>query len=218
MGPESAKEPQRPSVSAGNPCPFLRALVAEGHLADDVEPLDSLTRTVVRVAAAGDGTPSLPGPAVRLIAMIAGGVSPLQQLSAVRHGVRLDRLRGGPLDKKGAGSGILDQQAHVVESELERLAGFGSEKSRPDGTIEPGLDQAEITRYMDANFERTRGHRRRIDRRLMNGEWPVLLRVMGRDGATGRYLAVDDVRRLIVDRRLPQRMMDRLSGNDSGSA
>jgi hypothetical protein len=33
---------------------------------------------------------------------------------------------------------------------------------------------------MDANFARAAGRRRRIDRRLMNGEWPILLQVMGK--------------------------------------
>ena len=64
----------------------------------------------------------------------------------------------------------------------------------------------EITTFMDANFKRAQGTRRRIDRALMNGEWPVLLRVMGKKGTGGRYLSVADVEELVVQRRLPERM------------
>ncbi|HEY6796520.1 MAG TPA: hypothetical protein VI248_17735 [Kineosporiaceae bacterium] len=198
-------------VSPGNPCPFLRALVAQEYLDDGTVPLGTMGRTLVQVAATGEGSPRLPEPGVRAIALIANGLGPQHLVRAVREGVRLDELRHGPLDKQGAGSGILDVQAGVVPAELERLGAFASEKTRSDGTTEQGLDLAEITRFMDANYERAAGRRRRIDRRLMNGEWPVLLRVLGREGTTGRYLALDDVRRLVVDRQLPQRMTDQLA-------
>jgi hypothetical protein len=65
---------------------------------------------------------------------------------------------------------------------------------------------------MDANFERAVDHRRRIDRRLMEGEWPILLKVMGKEGPAGRYLSLADLRCLFVDRKLPQRMQQRLGG------
>jgi len=61
-----------------------------------------------------------------------------------------------------------------------------------------------------AGFERAAGRRRLVDRRLMDGEWPVLLKVMGKDGPDGRYLSVADVRSLFVDRRLPRRMLARV--------
>jgi hypothetical protein len=59
---------------------------------------------------------------------------------------------------------------------------------------------------MDANFERARGRRRRIDRAMMDAEWPVLLQVLGKRGQAGRYLSVADVRQLVAERRLPDRM------------
>jgi hypothetical protein len=198
-------------VSPGNPCPFLRALVAQEYLEDGTVPLETVGRTIVQVAATGEGSPRLPERLVRAIAMIANGLGPQHVIRAVREGVRLDELREGPLDKRGVGSGILDAQAGVVEAELERLESFATEKTRSDGTAERGLDQAEISRFMDANYERAAGRRRRIDRKLMDGEWPVLLRVLGREGTAGRYLAVDDVRRLVLDRQLPQRMTDQLT-------
>ena len=200
------------AVSTGNPCPFLRALVAQGTLADDIQPISTLDAAIRRVAAAGDGSPTLPAVAIHLIALIANGFGTLQMLRTERYGMRLDALRNGPLDKKGAGSGILDQQANLVGAELDRLDGFASDKRLPDGTTERGLDAAELVRYMDANFERAAEHRRAIDRKLMNGEWPVLLRVLGRDGVDGRYLPVADVRRLFAEQTLPQRMLDRLAG------
>ncbi|GGZ30931.1 hypothetical protein ACWDE9_30535 [Streptomyces olivaceoviridis] len=197
-------------VSAGNPCPFLRALVAHDYLDDGVVPLPEVTRTITRVAAAGEGDSDLPDRAVRLIALIANGISPAQLVRNSRQGLHLNALRDGPLDKHGAGSRILDVKVHVNESELDRLDTFASDKQRPEGGTERGLDHAEITRYMEANYERARGHRRRIDRKLMNGEFPELLRVIGRDGPQGRYLPLDDVRRLFIEQKLPQRILDGL--------
>ena len=54
------------------------------------------------------------------------------------------------------------------------------------------------------------GLARPVDRQLMNGEWPVLLQVMGKEGKRGRYLSVAEVRSLFIDRRLPARMRKRL--------
>lgn len=197
---------RKPAVSAGNPCPFLRALVAEGALSDDTEPLDRVVDTIVATARRGDGHPELPAAAIYGIALMANGLGPLTLLRNRRQGLRLSALRGGPLDKRGVGSGILDAQGVVDPKQLARLEGFATPKAGPLGKREPGLDLREIRAFMDANFERAAGRRRRIDRALMNGEWPVLLKVLGQDGAAGRYLAVADIRRLFVDRRLPARM------------
>ncbi|MFI1705041.1 hypothetical protein [Streptomyces griseoruber] len=197
-------------ASAGNPCPFLRALVAHDYLDDGVVPLPAATRTIVRVAAAGEGDSDLPEAAVRLIALIANGISPAQLVRNARQGLHLNALRDGPLDKHGAGSRILDVKAQVDETELNRLGTFASDKQRPKGGTERGLDLAEITRYMEANYERARGHRRRIDRKLMNGEFPELLKVLGRDSPQGRYLSLDDVRRLFIEEKLPQRILESL--------
>ena len=195
-------------VSANNPCPFLRGLVCAGELADDVEPLGQVATTIVRCAHTGDGEPELPRLAIMGVALIANGLGPLSIYRTAKHGVRLDALRGGPLDKKGVGSGILDQHGIVDPGNLARLATFGSPKTRADGTQELGFDLAELTEFMNANFARAIGHRRRIDRKLMNGEWPELLKVMGIDGLGGRYLSFHDVEVLFTERRFPQRMSD----------
>lgn len=193
-------------VSSNNPCPFLRALVAEGRLPDDEAPIGEVTRTIVEVAKTGDGAPALPGTAIRAIALVANGLSPLQVARNGLGGLKLNQLRGGPLDKKGVGSGILDGQARIDKAELARLDEFAGDKLDAKGRPERGLDINDLQRMMDANFDRAAGRRRRVDRRLMDGEWPILLRVMGKEGRAGRYLSVEEVRALFEERRLPERM------------
>jgi hypothetical protein len=193
-------------VSGDNPCPFLRALVAGGKLADATEPLDRVASVIVETAGRGEGQPKLPGKAIYAIALVANGLSPLALINTKRHGLRLNGLRGGPLDKKGAGSGILDALGQIDKIELARLAEFAREKVRADGSTELGLALPELRSYMDANFARAAGRRRVIDRALMNGEWPVLLKVMGKEGPGGRYLSLQEVQELFVKRRLPERM------------
>ena len=100
--------------------------------------------------------------------------------------------------------------AQVDEAELARLAEFGKDRPDPSGGSERGLTAQEITTYMDANFERAKGTRRWIDRQLMDGEWPVLLNIMGK-GEGERTLSQrgrgqDAVRRAAAaraDRRAP---------------
>jgi hypothetical protein len=149
---------------------------------------------------------------VYLIAMIANGLSPLRLTHNVREGVQLDTLRCGPLYKRGAGSRILDAAGHVDEGELARLDQFAADKvDASSGAVERGLGIEQLRVMMDANFARAAGTRRWIDRRLMEGEWPILLRVMGKASVQGRYLSVAELRTLIVDRRLPQRIIQRLA-------
>jgi len=193
-------------VSGNNPCPFLRALVASGRLADDTEPIGKVADAIVESARHGEGQPALPRAAIAGIALIANGLGPAAVLRTRLLGLRLNRLRGGPLDKKGVGSGILDAHGGVDAAQLARLREFAVSKKSVGGRTELGLGARELKRFMDANFERAAGHRRRIDRALMNGEWPVLLKVMGKDGRNGRYLSLKDVETLFTRRQLPQRM------------
>jgi hypothetical protein len=189
-------EGQNP-VSPQDPCPFLRALVSEDRLNDSYEPLARLTSTIQKVARTGDGKPELSSAPIVLIALIANGLNPLQLVRTAIAGVHLSALRGGPLDKKGAGSGILDQTASFDPSQL----------------AERGLNLTEITRFMDANFARAEGRRRKIDRRLMDGEFPILLRVMGKQGRDERYLSIAEVKTLFAERRLPERMTRQLASS-----
>jgi hypothetical protein len=199
-----------PCVSPDNPCPFLRALVAGGHLAGHVETLPTITATVVAASRGNLPETALPGPVVYLIAMIANGLGPARLARSVRHGAQLDALRGGPLDKRGAGSRVLDATGRIDEAELARLDQFAADKLDASGVSERGLGIEELRIMMDANFARAAGKRRRIDRRLMEGEWPILLRVMGKDSTAGRYLSLSELRTLFVERRLPQRIAQRL--------
>ena len=202
-------------VSPNNPCPFLRMLVAQGLLNDRVATLGDATEVIERVAATGDDSPRLPGIAIRLIALLANGPGPAALLGNGLDGVKLNKLRNGPLDKKGVGSRILDARAQVRPEELERLKNFASHKATVDGGRELGLDAGELVAMMDANYARAGDKRRLIDRQLMNGEWPILLQVMGKDGKHGRYLSLREIRALFVERRLPTRMMKRLGSRSA---
>jgi hypothetical protein len=194
-------------VSGNNPCPFLRALVASGRLADGTEPIGKVAEVIVEASLRGEGRPALQRAAIAGIALIANGLSPAALLKTRLQGLQLNALRGGPLDKRGVGSGILDAHGKVDAEQLARLREFAIEQTAADGSREMGLGLPQLKSFMDANFERAAGHRRRIDRALMNGEWPVLLKVMGKQGPKGRYLSLHDVDTLFNKRRLPERMM-----------
>lgn len=204
-----------PEVSPGNPCPFLRAMVAAGYIDGHLEPLSTVSRLVV---VAGD-VPAADSRKVRsatyLIGLIGTGLRPWRLVRSWRRGLTADRLRGGPLDKRGAGSRILDVDGRVDESELARLDSFAVDTgptgpTADTGLTERGLGSAQLQAMMDANFARAQGARRRFDRQLMNGEWPVLLAVMGKGHGDDAYLSVDEVRALFADRQLPPRIVERL--------
>jgi len=197
-------------VSPNNPCPFLRALVSEGMLDNTVSTVGDATAAIERVAASGDGSPSLPGIAIRLIAVLANGLGPGTVLQSALHGVKLNALRNGPFDKKGAGSRILNSRGIVSQAQLERLKEFASRKDPAHGSGELGLDAGELQVMMDANYARAAGHRRLLDRTIMEGEWPILLEVMGKEGKKGRYISLKEIRTLFLQRQLPERMLKRL--------
>ena len=203
----SAGAGQQIPVSPNNPCPFLRGLVAGGYVGGHVVPLPKLAATV----ASASGTKGLKEKFVRMetymVALIANGLSPSRLFRSWRSGAVLDELRNGPLDKRGAGSRILSVDAEVDESEITRLAGFGSDYADGSGGTERGLNSQQITTYMNANFERAKGYRRPIDRLLMNGEWPVLLNILGQGDGNDRYLSVAEVRTLFVERKFPARIV-----------
>ena len=199
------------AVSPNNPCPFLRAVVAEGYVGGHIVPIPELCKTVEAASGKKGLQKTLVGMKTYPVALVANGLSPLRLLRSWWSGAQLDALRSGPLNKHGVGSRILDASAHVDEAELARFAEFGKDRKDPCGGLERGLTSSEITTYMDANFERAKGHRRWFDRQLMNGEWPVLLDVMGKGEGEGRYLSVAEVKTLFVERRLPDRINARLS-------
>src|SRR5664280_273708 len=160
-GTVSSDAPARQTaVSPNNPCPFLRALVGAGFVDGHVVPLSKLTRTVETATGEKGLKERLAGLKIYLVALVANGLNPLRLLRSWWSGAELDALRDGPLDKHGSGSRILGVTAEVDEAELARLAGFGRDRPDPSGGSDRGLTLAEITGYMDANFERAKGKRR----------------------------------------------------------
>ena len=199
------------AVSPNNPCPFLRALVAGGFVDGHIVPLSRLSSTVEAASGKKGLQKKIVGVKTCLVALGANGLNPLRLLRSWWSGAVLDELRDGPLDKHGVGSRVLDATAHVDEAEIARLAGFGKDREDPSGgRMERGLMAPEITAFMDANFARANCKRRWYDRLLMKGEWPILLNIMGKGDGDQRYLSVAEVRTLFVDRRLPNRIVERL--------
>jgi mono/diheme cytochrome c family protein len=202
-------EPAQAAVSADNPCPFLRALVANGFVDGHVVPLSKLSKRIKAASGERGLRKWTVGVEAFGVALIANGLSPLRLLRSLWSGAELDHLRNGPLDKHGGGSRILDTQAHVHEDEIDRLADFGGDWPAPGGG-ERGLNEPQIKAYMQANLQRDGKNARWYYPLLMKGEWPVLLRVMGKGDGANRYLSVAEVRTLFVERRFPERIISRL--------
>jgi hypothetical protein len=195
------------AVSPNNPCPFLRALVANGYVGGHIVPLSTIAGTIE--LASGEVGASKINVWLKTfgVAQMANG-NPLKSFIS---GAVLDELRNGPLDKHGAGSRILDVEAHVHEDEITRLGTFG--RDRPDGAggMELGLNAEEIDTYMAANMERAGAAARWYYTILMKGEWPVLLKIMGKGEGDERYLSVAEVKTLFVEKRFPDRIVARLA-------
>ena len=197
-------------VSPDNPCPFLRALVAGGFVGGHVVPLSTLAGMVEAASGETGWTKKVVGIKTRLVALIANGLGPLRLWRSWWSGAVLDELRNGPLDKHGVGSRILGVDGQVNETEIAHLAGFGHDCENPSGGSERGLTSGEIATFMKANFDRA-NNRRWYDPMLMQGEWPVLLNILGKGEGDARYLSVAEVSTLFNERRLPARIVERLA-------
>ena len=208
-GPGAPSGAQIP-VSPNNPCPFLRALVANGYVGGHVVPLSQISEMVGLASGETGSAQNEVRLKTRMVAVIANGLGPLRVLKSATSGAVLDELRDGPLDKHGGGSRILDVDAKVHEDEIARLAGFGKDRKDPAGGIERGLTANEIDTYMKANIKRDGDAARWYFPILMKGEWPVLLKILGKGNGEDRYLSVDEVRTLFVEKRLPERIVARL--------
>jgi hypothetical protein len=197
-------------VSPNNPCPFLRALVANGYVGGHVVPLSQLSEMI----GLASGETGAQQKRVRLetwmVAVIANGLGPLRVFKSATSGAVLDELRNGPLDKHGGGSRILDADAKVHAEQIDRLATFGKDCKDPSGGIELGLTAKEIETFMAANLKRDGDAARWYYPILMKGEWPVLLKILGKGEGEARYLSVAEVRTLFTERRLPERITARL--------
>ena len=192
------------AVSPNNPCPFLRALVANGYVDGHIVPRSKLSETI----ALASGKKGLAETWAKLetygVTLVANGSK------TTLAGLVLDELRNGPLDKHGAGSRILGVDARVHEDEIERLATFGQECNNPAGGTERGLTAKQIDTYMAANMKRAGDAARFYYPKLMEKEWPVLLDFLGKGEGEDRYLSVAEVRTLIVEHRFPDRVTARL--------
>jgi len=196
------------AVSPNNPCPFLRALVANGYVGGHLVPLSKL-REIIEAASGKQGAEKTKaGIATYLIAVIANGFGHVP--ASAMSGAILDELRNGPLDKHGAGSRILGVDAKVHVDEIERLATFGEDCQDPSGGTERGLTAKQIDTFMAANLKRAGDQARWYYPYMMKGEWPVLLDILGKGDGEARYLSIAEVRTLFVDRRLPDRISARL--------
>jgi hypothetical protein len=209
-GPRGAAPAGQIPVSANNPCPFLRALVANGYVGGHVVPLSKLSEMIGDASGETGPKEKMVRMQAWMVAVIANGLGPLRVLKSATSGAELDELRNGPLDKHGAGSRILDVDAKVHEDEIARLAGFGKDRKDPAGGIERGLTAKEIDTFMAANLKRAGDAAHWYYPMLMKGEWPVLLKILGKGEGEERYLSVDEVRTLFVEKRLPDRITARL--------
>ena len=198
------------AVSANNPCPFLRALVAGGFVDGHTVPLPKLSETVALASGETGANQTMVRVKAYLIALMANGLDPSRLWRSISSGADLDELRNGPLDKLGGGSRILGVTAEVHEEEIDRLASFGKDCIDPSGGTERGLTGQHIKAYMAANLERAGDAARWYYPMLMEGEWPVLLKILGKGEGEARYLSVAEVRTLFAERRLPDRIAARL--------
>ncbi len=210
MTEPASKPPLNPSiqVSTDNPCPFLRGLVGEGFVDGGTVPLGTLSQTIANASGETGLKKSFAKVQVRGVALIANGAGHI--LKSMFSGAQLDALRGGPLDKLGAGSRILGVDGKVNEDEIARFAGYGRTYTDPAGGTEPGLNASEIDVFMRDNLKRAGSAARWYYPLLMKFEWPVLLKIMGKGEGEDRYLSVADVRTLFNERQFPARINQRL--------
>lgn len=210
MNDPASKPPFAPSiqVSPNNPCPFLRGLVGEGFVDGGTVPLRTLSQTIANASGETGAKKTLARIQVRGVALIANGACHI--LQSIFWGAQLNGLRGGPLDKLGAGSRILGVDGRVNENEIARLAGFGSTHADPDGGTETGLNASQIQIFMDDNLKRAGNQSRWYYPILMKFEWPILLKIMGKGQGDDRYLSVAEVRTLFNERKFPARITQRV--------
>ncbi|MCK1741111.1 cytochrome C [Bradyrhizobium sp. 139] len=198
-------------VSPDNPCPFLRGLVGEGFVDGGTVPLITLSQTIANASGESGLKKVSARIQVRGVALIANGFAHI--LKSIWSGAQLDALRGGPLDKRGAGSRILGVDGKVNEDEIARLASFGRTYVDPNtGSSEPGLNAAEIKTFMHDNLKRAGSAARWYYPLLMKFEWPILLKIVGKGKGKDedRYLSVADVRTLFNERKFPDRISQRV--------
>src|SRR5437764_13847362 len=101
--PDDQTGHEQVSVSPNNPCPFLRALVANGYVDGHIVPLSKLSGTIGMASGKTGLQEKIVGMKTYGVALLANG----HPVTSMTSGAVLDELRNGPLDKHGAGSRIL---------------------------------------------------------------------------------------------------------------
>jgi hypothetical protein len=192
-----------------NPCPFLRTLVEGQYIDPDLESVRRLAQIIGEAAGGSAADKAKIRFLSRGIAAIANGLSFKPILRNFKTGLHLNELRGGPLDKKGVNSRIISSTGFFNEAEFNRLKDFARPFPNGAGT-ELGLGLKELQSMMDQNFARA-VKPRALDRKLMDGEWPVLLKIMKKGEGDDSYLSLDELRTLFADRKFPQRISDRIA-------
>ena len=146
------------AVSPNNPCPFLRALVAEGFVDGHVVPLSKLSQTVEAASGEKGLQKKLVGLKTYLVALVANGLGPAAPVAqlVVRRGARRaarrsagqawQRLAHPRRDRRGA-----------TRAELARLAEFGKDRPDPSGGTERGLTAAGDHRLHGREFRARQG-------------------------------------------------------------
>lgn len=194
------------------PCPFLRCLVKLGAL-NPHEGQISRTASLIGAAAGKSGVShaAIVG-AAALIALGSNGVRNVAR-NGITNSFQPDHLREGPLYKSPDHSGILTDQGEVDDTQLERLASFAKPYPNPDGGTELGLGLPELKTMMDENAKRSgKWFLGMVHRKLMNGEWPILLQVMGKGQGDQRYLSIAELGPMYHEGKLPARIENPIAG------
>lgn len=207
-------KPNPQLVAKGNPCPFLRAMQAYQLLKSRAEGLVLLSKKVSQLGGKSKPEGKLGKGMIFFIAWIANGFGLLRLSKSLSAGLDIEDLRAGPLYKKGVSSRIINSDGTINAEELDRFASYAADVTDPStGQKEKGLKLEHLNKFMDDNFSRASENRRAIDRRLMDGEWPVLLAVMGKDQGKERYLSVNEVRTLFLENQFPERIEKRIAAS-----
>lgn len=196
----------------GTPCPWLRsAMNPENSAATGLPPLEagqtSLVNVYEQVRAQG-GSRQL-GVVASGIALIANGFNPVRLLrNLLTLSFDPTKLTGGPVDKPGGDTGILQDLGDGTFSQtlFDRMFDrFSKTYTREDGTTERGLSRAALKQVIDANHAERKGTL--ITHVIALGELPPALGLYGHtDAITGeKYLSEKDLLGLFRDMKFPDR-------------
>ncbi len=195
------------------PCPVLRALAQAGKIKKKVA-LPDLSRAVAKAfdMQSTDLKEFLFELKVRAIATVGKVPDGIKAIFSPSAPLDLEELPESPLYKKGVSSQIFDAKGDFNAQQFEHLKKFASSCTGPDGKEEPGLTAANLTKFMDENSKRAENnpHWSPIYRKMMEGEWPPLLELMGKEGKSGPYLSVAELRTLFEKQSFPERIQNRL--------